>query len=211
MEHRLVTENQHMAWQFMIHKLFHRRMVRVTEWYAKFYISSYLAEDGVILIPSVYEFASMFPIGLCECGACGAFWLPDQHDRMYWDNDELMIVCRDCNQTRNGQTVMMMCTDTSMIRGDPTVQISFEEHIDTLAALETAHSFAERFAIDLKMHYFGGKDTRQLYQDFLAKRVVRRWRNMMNRRLRQRLAWVLEEKLSLGRATCTQLAQNVLG
>lgn len=205
-----MAQNQMMSWQFMVHKIYQRRMVRVTEWYAKVYISSYLAEDGVILVPSVYEFASLYPIGLCECGACGVLWLPDQVDRMYWDDENLMIVCRDCIQNRNVQTVMLVSTDTSQIRGDPTVHINVEEHIDTLSALEFGHTFATTFAHDLGMHYFNGKDTRQLYHDILAKRVARRWRMMIHRRRTMQLTHVFECKLGLGRDTCLDLAQKAM-
>ncbi len=210
MEHRLVTSNAHMSWQMNVHRVLQRRMVRITEWYAKLYISSYLAEDGVILVPSVYEFASLYPMGLCECGQCGSLWLSDQHDRMYWDMDRLMIVCHDCRHGRNIQTVMMMCMDTSQIRNDASVHINFEEYVDTLSALETAHSFAKQFADDLGMHYFGGKDTTQLYHDMLSKRVLRRWRNMMQKNLQKRVTWVLEKKLNIGRSTCEFLAKNIV-
>lgn len=209
MEHRLVSSNTHMSWQFTVHKLFQRRMVRVTEWHAKMYVSSYLAQDGVILVPSVYEFASLFPVGLCECGACGALWLPDQNDRMYWDHEELMIICGECKTGRDVQTVMMISMTTSDIRGDPSVHINFEEHVDTLSALASAHRFAANCADDLGMYYFNGKNSSDLYHDMLAKRVVGRWRKMMDRKLRERLTWVFQEKLNMSHDTCKTLALNV--
>jgi hypothetical protein len=212
MEHRIVAQNAHMSWQFLVHQLFQRRMVRVTEWYAKVYVSSYLVEDGVILVPSVYEFASLYPIGLCECAACSALWLPDQNDRMYWDEEQLMIVCENCNQNRNNtHTVMMVCMDTALIRGDPTVHIHMEEHVDTISALNAGHTFARTFANELGMHYFGGKDTIQLYHDMLGRRTVRRWRRMIGKRIERRLTCVFENKLGLGYETCQALAKTALG
>lgn len=200
-----VQPSDFMAWQFLTHQIIHSRTIKVSEWSAQIYVISYIQEDGVIVVPRAYEFVAVYPNGLCECGACGAFWISNIDDPMYWDFMSLKIVCQDCIFGRHVQPMNMVHIHTSIVRQDPSVHILYEEPYDVRAAHEQAMDAAESFGL----HYFLGKDAADLYHDMLGKRVIRRWRRMIRTNLVNRCMFVFSKKLGIDDDTCYELARRV--
>lgn len=193
------------SWKFACHSILHGRTVRVGEWDAKIYKTPSIIDDGVIVIPITFEVASVCPVGLCECGACGAFWIANHNDKMYWNDAHQWIVCGDC---RGEDLPFMMVTtlQTHVLRTDPIVGISYEEEIDE----QKGHVVAKESAVRRNLHYFEGKSAMDLYHDLLAKRVARRWRRAVKTKLFVRTAWVLYSSLGFDRMTCAGLARRAI-
>ncbi len=192
-------------WHFACHSDVNGYTLRVNEWDARLYKTSFIMMDGVIAVPTVFEVASICPMGLCECGKCGAFWIATHIDMMYWDNNLQFIVCDDCSE---GAIPIMMVTTRhiSTLRSDPTVHISFEDVIDETEG----HTAARQFASVHNLHYFEGKTAMDIYHETLAKRVARRWRRAVRWSIFKHTAWVMNSCLALDSNTCGGLARRAI-
>lgn len=196
------TMTTYLNWRFTCHRNFHARTVKVDKWEARIYKTQSMMEDGVVLVPIVFEVASVYPVGLCECGKCGAYWIANFVDKMYWDTTNQRILCEDCK----GNSLPMMTvytTNTPKLRTDPDIVISYEDVINEAAG----YALAQRLAVTRGLHYFDGKTVEDLYKDMLAKRAIRRWRRTMKRNLFQRTLWVLKTHLDLDISTCAGIAR----
>jgi len=200
-----IVPNDYMMWQLLSHREIHGRTVQVTEWDAHIYRVPQLMEDGVILVPTVFEYGSAFPVGICECGRCGAFWIPNHQEGMYWDYPQQMIVCEDCLQPDMPiEPIYMVSIHVPITHDSPKVHIQFTQIVDE--SLENA--IAEHLAIVRGLHFFEGRTAADLFTQVLAKRVVRRWRALMQRKLILNMTFVFITRLGMNTLTCIGLARR---
>lgn len=186
-----------MLLQLDIHKQLNGRHVQISEWEARIHKYFHYIQDGVIYVPAIFEYAFIYPIGVCECGRCEALWLPDPDQAMLWEYSSQMIICQDCIcDDVYAEPIIHITFATAPLRDDPTVRVTFEDVVQAYAPPQV-----------LGMHYFDGKSAADLYQEMLARRVARRWRAMARRKFLRRITWVMKEKLQLDECSCTAFAE----
>jgi hypothetical protein len=201
----MLIPNDYMLWQFLSHRDIHGRIAQFIEWDAHIYRVPHIMEDGVILVPSIFEYGSAFPVGLCECGNCGAFWITNHIDRMYWDYQNQMIICEDCLQEDvDIEPIAMVSIHVPVLQNDSSIHIRFTQIVDE--TLE--HALAEGIAIQRGMHFFNGDTALDLFHLVLAKRTVRRWKAVVQRKLIRNLSLVFLTRLGIDPLTCIALAKR---
>jgi hypothetical protein len=150
--------------------------------------------------------AHLFPCGLMTCGCCeDEYEFYGKQNMAYWDDDEEVLVCKDCRLTYNHVLLPMnMFTDDLISEGfqreisylnmeiDDTRVESYEKRYERMC------NVAAQLADSLGGIFLNNMTIEDIRARFLAKRVIRRLREAVDRRRRNNLFRVLYHKANFG-------------
>ncbi len=171
--------------------------------------------EGVLISTMRYNYMHMFPEGSYECAECGNMNDMDHEHKCYASTNHGMIVCPTCADNAVDHPLMASLTHVSEwdVKTDACMSI-----FDRRMSDEELHHREEQNkktleGVNVNMQaewvYLQNKKMKDIRADFLAKRVVRKWRELVRHQVRSRVFKVLYHCARMDMNSSVILSKNV--
>jgi hypothetical protein len=174
--------------------------------------------DGSLVAIELVTTVDFFPDGSFQCGVCEETCCMTRDMPCYFDYNFQFIVCSTCNAVMKPRAIPSFPRMCVRVFGD--VDINDHDHTSMIDMCKNENRMkhgrnialkqAKRIADGSNMCFFDGKTTKDIWNDILAKRVIRHMKKNVATNLRKKVAYVLYHKLHIDPNTATLLANQHL-
>lgn len=175
--------------------------------------------ESTLVSPVVQDTLRMYMCGSYTCACCKAAHTMDATTFMYLNGETKQLTCPPCilaipiQMRRNIRPVVVkLDTSTPFIPSPIHTYHDLRPKTPEERAQREQHykETCEKVAEVHDMVYLQGKSIRDVRSDFLAKRVVRKWRQHVQKRLVSRMFYVLYHGCNMGLDASVVLANNTV-
>lgn len=158
--------------------------------------------DGELVGVQENSYIDFYPVGKIECGNCECMKEINEHKCAYFHYNNDYMICYDCNQMlkHNIQPAFppMWCRVFGVADFTSYDKVEIIERFPTGKKARKRYELAVRKANNIAArsgkHFMGGMCTIDVWHMLLSKRVLRKFRALVQRRLQEKLAMVLYYK-----------------
>lgn len=165
--------------------------------------------EETLVSPAYIEVVTFSAIGTFQCGCCHKdINFEDAGNVVHVHVEKLHLICQPCYYHEMSQHQNAHCVDRLHMKFEDNVQLYVDavektpciEMVDTRfdnfnEKMEHYRTIAQKVAIANELTYLDGKNINDLRQDLLAKRVLRKWKKMVNCRRQAYLFQVLYSQM----------------
>ena len=166
--------------------------------------------EETLVSPAYIETITFSPIGTFQCGCCHKedICFEDIGTEVYVHVEQNMLICVPCyydeiSQHQNVENVerLVMKFDNhvdlyvDIVEKTPGIEIVDKRFDDFNEKMEMYRTIAQKVATANDLNYIDGKNIHDIRQDLRAKRVLRKWKQMVNARREVYLFQVLYSQL----------------
>lgn len=203
--------------EYMQNHTARQRFMYMNKWQITQHDDIGLKCQGVLVSTIKYEYMYVYPEGVYHCTRCEEECTMNHNTHCYYSEEYGSIVCPTCLETVGLQSR----TVRAYIEGVTIKDIMPTESIELIDQRKTEEELQNRReevknnlkTVNTKMNteimYYDDKTTEMFYEEFLAKRVVRRWKNYIESRRRAQVLKVLYLAVGLDMNASIMLARNV--
>lgn len=193
--------------------------LKMNQWHFVKYNGIAYRIEGVLISTMRYNYMHMFPEGTYGCASCGKQNTMNHVDKCYVSAMHGLIICPTCSDpafdhalvaslTHVTEKDIQMSSNTRCVTVfDQTMneeELTILEHEDILNLEALTHNHNSEFI------YVNNKTMGIIRTEFLARRVLRRWRAFLHRQLQSRLFKVLYHCAGLNMTTSVILSKTVV-
>ena len=189
----------------MTYHLLHGNKLYLEKWRMVYCLEFGIRIEETLVSPAYIEVVMFHPKGLFQCGCCRKEDVPfEKH--VHVDRENKCLLCPECYQLSQ---VASLPVDQLCIKYDEVVEgyveagkkLSCIEFVDQRYQDFEEHmghyqTFAKNVAdANDDLIYLGGKDMHMVREELLAKRVIRKWKKLVNQRRQSYLFQVLYSQI----------------
>lgn len=200
------TDSMFRAMSFMASHIVHGHMLQLEKWRMVHALEFGIRIEETLVSPAYIEVIIFHPMGLFQCGCCKKESISfDESEDVHVHTESKCIICSECYTA--GLTVHAAVDKFSM---------RYDEYVETyldagknLACVEfvdrcdqqfqehmaTYQDVAKKIAEVNELTYLDGKNMQDVRQELLSKRVLRKWKKLVNKHRQGYLFQVLYSQL----------------
>ena len=191
---------------FMASHMVHGYKLHLEKWRMVHALQFGIRIEETLVSPAYVEVIVFNPMGSFQCGCCKKEGISfDESEDVHVHTDSKCILCAECYaMCLNAHAAVDKFSmrydesvDTYLDVGKKLACVEFIDRRDQQFQehMSTYQKFAEKVAEVNDLTYLDGKNIQDVRQDLLAKRVVRKWKKMVNQRRQGYLFQVLYSQL----------------
>jgi hypothetical protein len=200
-----------------VHHGLHGYGIYMDKWHCirKSMYETYL--DGTLVAIQNIKFTDFYPTGRFECGMCTNMHRIDHTKHAFFDYNNQFMVCNECNNAVKHRMVpafpRMCCRVFGEFEYDTNNTVCFFDMVKTghkaNVQKKIAVKRAHRIASSLGFTCLDGQSVADVRAFLLAKRVVAQLRKNIKIKLREKLAYVIEQVTGVNLDTADGISKQI--
>lgn len=171
--------------------------------------------EGVLISTMRYNYIHMFPEGSYECAECGMMKEMDYKRKCYGSTSHGMLVCPSCADDTFDQPLMASLTHVSEwdVKTDACISIINETSTEEELCMREEESMKNLEGLKDNMNsefiYVQNKTMATIRAEFLAKRVIRKWRAHVRHQVQSKVFKILYHCVNMDMNAAVMLSKTV--